>query len=100
MASLDPRAQAATGTTIPHEYGPGKVSAFEVRFDCRIATIIISPTMVRAVPAAYSLAAGPVNRDAGRLTNRTVAAMNATVIATPTQILRRKGILGVITVLQ
>jgi len=46
--------------------------------------------MMRAIPAAYSLAAGPVNWDAGKLTNRTVTAINAIVIARPIQILRRR----------
>ena len=53
-------------------------------------TITINPTMTRAIPAAYSLAAGSVNRDAGKLTNRTVVAINAIVIARPIQVLRRR----------
>jgi hypothetical protein len=53
-------------------------------------TITINPTMTRAIPAAYSLAAGSVNRDAGKLTNTTVAAINAIVIARPIQVLRRR----------
>lgn len=46
--------------------------------------------MMRAIPAAYSLAAGPVNWDAGKLTNRTVAAIIAIVIARPIQVLCRR----------
>jgi hypothetical protein len=49
---------------------------------------------MREIPAAYSLAAGSVNRDAGTLTNRTVAAMNTTVTARPIRIVRSAGFLG------
>src|SRR5260370_29560976 len=79
---------------IAHDRGDGELSAFKPQFRCRIVTITINPTMTRAIPAAYSLAAGSVNRDAGTLTNRTVAAMNTIVIARPIQILRRTVFLG------
>jgi len=79
---------------IAHDRGDGELSAFKPQFRCRIVTITINPTMTRAIPAAYSLAAGSVNRDAGTLTNRTVAAMNIIVIARPIQILRRTVFLG------
>ena len=46
------------------------------------------------MPAAYSLAAGPVNWDAGTLTNRMVAAINASVIARPIQVLCKRIFLG------
>src|SRR5260370_41913352 len=75
---------------IAHDRGDGELSAFKPQFRCRIVTITINPTMTRAIPAAYSLAAGSVNRDAGTLTNRTVAAMNTIVIARPIQTARRK----------
>src|SRR3984893_4199700 len=72
---------------IAHERGPGQVSAFEPHFRCRITRITVNATMIRAIPATYSLAAEPVNWDAGKLTNRMVAAINAIVVATPIQIL-------------
>src|SRR6267378_363801 len=80
----------ATGRVIAHDHGGGELSAFKPQFHCRIVTITINPTMTRAIPAAYSLAAGSVNRDAGKLTNTTVAAINAIVIARPIQVLRRR----------
>src|ERR1700730_6169324 len=79
---------------IVHERGPGQVSAFEPHFGCRITRITVNATIMRAVPAAYSLAAGPVNWDAGKLTNRMVAAINAIVIARPVQVLRKRIFLG------
>jgi hypothetical protein len=74
---------------IAHDRDDGELRAFKPQFRCRIVTITINPTMTRAIPAAYSLAAGSVNRDAGTLTNRTVAAKNIIVIARQIQILRR-----------
>ena len=50
-----------------------------------MAKIAINPTMKRATAAAYSLPAGSVNRDAGRLTRKIVAARKAIVIARPTK---------------
>src|SRR5678815_1722351 len=78
---------------IAHDRGGGQVSAFEPHFRCRITRITINPTMMRAIPAAYSLEAESVNRDAGTLT-RTVAAMNRMVIARPIKIVRRRVVLG------
>src|SRR6267378_5561536 len=75
---------------IAHARGAGQVSAFEPHFRCRITRITINPTMMRAIPAAYSLAAESVNRDAGILTNRTVTATNTMVIASPIQIVRTR----------
>src|SRR6267143_4161867 len=79
---------------IAHDRGAGQVSAFEPHFRCRITRITINPTMIRAIPAAYSLAAESVNRDAGTLTNRTVTATNTMVIARAIQTARRKVFLG------
>src|SRR6266403_6321244 len=79
---------------IAHDRDDGELSVFEPQFRCRIVTITINPRMTRAIPAAYSLAAGSVNRDAGALTNRTVAAMNTIVIARPIQTARRTVFLG------
>jgi len=79
---------------IAHDRDDGELSVFEPQFRCRIVTITINPRMTRAIPAAYSLAAGSVNRDAGALTNRTVAAMNTIVIERPIQILRGRAFLG------
>jgi hypothetical protein len=75
---------------IAHDHGDGELSAIKPQFRCRIVTITMYPTMTRAIPAAYSLAVGSVNRDAGKLTNTTVAAINAIVIARPIQVLRRR----------
>ncbi|PYS68663.1 MAG: hypothetical protein DMF73_16285 [Acidobacteria bacterium] len=55
-----------------------------------MAKIAINPTMKRATAAAYSLPAGSVNRDAGRLTRKIVAARKAIVIARPIQIFRAR----------
>ena|ERR1700732_3356064 len=79
---------------IVHERGLGQVSAFEPHFRGRITRITVNATIMRAIPAAYSLAAGPVNWDAGKLTNRMVAATNAIVIARPIQVLRKRTFLG------
>jgi hypothetical protein len=75
---------------ITQDRGAGQASAFEPHFPCRITRITINPTIVRAIPATYSLAAKSVNRDAGTLTNRTVAATNTMVIARPIQIVRTR----------
>src|SRR6266699_2793257 len=75
---------------IAHDRGPDQVSAFKAQFRRRSTRITINTTIMRAIAAAYSLAAGPVNWDAGRLTNRTVAATIAIVIARPIQVLCRR----------
>ena len=47
-------------------------------------------TTARAIAAAYSLAAASLNREAGILTKRMVAAMNAAVIAALIQTFRQR----------
>src|SRR6266513_882490 len=79
---------------IAHDRGAGQVSAFKPHLRCRITRITINPTMIRAIPAAYSLAAESVNRDAGTMTNRTITPTNTMVIARPIQIVRRRVFLG------
>jgi len=75
---------------ITHDRDDGELNGLKAQLRCRIVTITTNPTMTRAIPAAYSFAVESVNRDAGTLINRMVAAMNATVIATLIHSFRRR----------
>ena len=67
---------------IHHDRGVGDLSASEAQLLFRRAMIANTARTTRAIAAAYSLAPGSLNREAGTLTKKIVAAMNATVIAT------------------
>jgi len=74
---------------IHHDRGVGDLSAFEAQLFFRRAMIAKTARTTRAIVAAYSLAAGSLNREAGTLTKKMVAAMNATVMATLIQTFRQ-----------
>jgi hypothetical protein len=71
---------------IHHDRSVGDLSAPGLL--CRSATIAATARTARAIAAAYSLAAASLNREAGILTKRMVAAMNAAVLAALIQTVR------------
>jgi hypothetical protein len=75
---------------IHHERDVGDLSTSEAHLLFRSAKIATNARTTRAIAAAYSLAAGSLNGEAGTLTKRMVATMNAAVIATLIQTFRQR----------
>ena len=75
---------------IHHDRGVGDLSALEAQLLFRRAMVVTTARTTRVIAAAYSLAVESLNREAGTLTKRMVAAINAAVIATLIQTFRQR----------